>query len=352
MIRNCLALSIILLAAPASLANPFAVPVDSTQSSLQVELCISGSCDTDISPLQGSWMIDLDAVDTPTSITLFDLMFQATQDLVHHIEIVIIFPLGDFDSTTTGLEILYATPGWPSGPAPVVTDAFTFFNVPLQAEGALAYIATGVVCDLLTNAGQLCIDTRDLGLKGVQTADQINGTVTSIGGVVTLASTGSIQRPLDPANPGLGDITLTWTVHGEVLVPDPLPGDLDGDGDVDSDDYTTFSACFSGPGVTIPPPGCHPTNFANADLDGELDVDCDDWDMFALAFENSQGVPPDVLGECLGGIPTTSQWGLMVMAMLVLTAGTLVHGTKEHSLDETQTGTARDRSGGALRGAG
>jgi len=67
-----------------------------------------------------------------------------------------------------------------------------------------------------------------------------------------------------------------------------LGGDLDGDGDVDLDDFDGFAACLGGPGMTTPPPGCAPDYFARADMDGDLDVDLADVADFSTAFTGAQ----------------------------------------------------------------
>jgi hypothetical protein len=54
-------------------------------------------------------------------------------------------------------------------------------------------------------------------------------------------------------------------------------GDIDGDGDVDVDDFVPFSACQAGPDVTEPPPDCDPAVFALSDLDDDGDVDLRDF---------------------------------------------------------------------------
>ena len=62
------------------------------------------------------------------------------------------------------------------------------------------------------------------------------------------------------------------------------PGDYDGDGDVDLDDYAIFAECLGGPEVTAPPGGCAQDDFENADSDGDDDVDLDDFGAFQLVF--------------------------------------------------------------------
>jgi hypothetical protein len=62
------------------------------------------------------------------------------------------------------------------------------------------------------------------------------------------------------------------------------PGDLDDDGDVDSDDYAVFAACMAGPEIATPPAGCDPGKFDAADLNADDDVDVMDFAAFAVVF--------------------------------------------------------------------
>ena len=57
-----------------------------------------------------------------------------------------------------------------------------------------------------------------------------------------------------------------------------VPGDLDGDGDIDLDDYAGFAACLTGPDGGVPA-GCDLANF-----DADNDVDMTDVAAFSLAF--------------------------------------------------------------------
>jgi len=64
----------------------------------------------------------------------------------------------------------------------------------------------------------------------------------------------------------------------------PLPGDFDGDGDVDLSDFVTFQLCFGGsnnPPAATCPPG------VDADLDGDGDVDLADFLIFQQNFTGS-----------------------------------------------------------------
>lgn len=68
-------------------------------------------------------------------------------------------------------------------------------------------------------------------------------------------------------------------------IPDAgSPADLDGDGDMDIDDFTILADCMAGPDVTTPPSGCDPVDFANAGFDADDDVDLADFVTFQKAF--------------------------------------------------------------------
>jgi hypothetical protein len=60
------------------------------------------------------------------------------------------------------------------------------------------------------------------------------------------------------------------------------PGDIDGDGDVDVDDYLLWEACLAGPDQ--PNPGCPTEDFIRSDMEGDQDVDEGDFARFQEAF--------------------------------------------------------------------
>ena len=76
--------------------------------------------------------------------------------------------------------------------------------------------------------------------------------------------------------------------------------------------------CFTGPGAGPVGPECEP-----GDFDGDDDIDCDDWSQFKLAWTGPPTDPPE-FEQCAKEIPTASEWGMVVMTLLVLTGGTLV----------------------------
>lgn len=68
------------------------------------------------------------------------------------------------------------------------------------------------------------------------------------------------------------------------------PGSMDGDNDVDGNDFALFETCFTGPGGQVAP-GCEP-----GDFDGDGDIDCTDWEQFVLAW-TAPG-EPSMLAAC------------------------------------------------------
>ena len=64
----------------------------------------------------------------------------------------------------------------------------------------------------------------------------------------------------------------------------PQAADLDGDFDVDLDDYLAFAGCLSGPEITTPPVDCLPDAFSRANIDSDCDVDLNDFRAFQMLF--------------------------------------------------------------------
>jgi len=96
-----------------------------------------------------------------------------------------------------------------------------------------------------------------------------------------------------------------------------MPGDSDGDGDVDLVDADQFGVCFTGGPPATVPAGC-----VTFDFDRDGDVDCQDWTAFQAAW--TEVTDPPVFAQCVGGVPAVSSWSLLVMELLVLATATLV----------------------------
>jgi hypothetical protein len=277
--RGVLSLALAASFTTGAFALPFTVPVNQSQSSLTFDLCVAGRCDTETSPVTGWAIIELDSVDIPTQITLYDFYFHLTNNLNWNLSWSI---LGALTASATNVTVLDATPGTAQGPAPIAATQYTFTGVPSNATGTLTYHATGVPCYALQGSGKLCDDTLNLADQGTQTGD-MTGTVTTASRTVYLVTNVDRTSPLDPNNPSLGSMHVYGTVRGQAYVPRPI-GDVDGDGDVDNLDFTYFALAMAGPGATTPPPGSSAYHFAGSDLDADGDVDLADFAQFALHF--------------------------------------------------------------------
>jgi len=121
----------------------------------------------------------------------------------------------------------------------------------------------------------------------------------------------TVELPTYQTTEGLTGYEFSFTV----TEAEASPGDFNNDGDVDHDDYQTFESCFTGPDVQFAP-GCE-----LGDFDGDADIDCDDWGQFVLAWTDPAG--PPLLPDCPPLIPAVSDWGMVMLALLVLIAGTL-----------------------------
>jgi hypothetical protein len=111
--------------------------------------------------------------------------------------------------------------------------------------------------------------------------------------------------------------------YGMVLCGDPalrpvVKGDLDRDGDVDLDDYDAFVSCFTGPDGGPVEPECQ-----SGDFDGDGDIDCDDWNRFKLAWTGPPANPPP-FDQCATTIPAVSEWGMVVLTLLLCAAAAII----------------------------
>jgi hypothetical protein len=67
-----------------------------------------------------------------------------------------------------------------------------------------------------------------------------------------------------------------------IVAPSHVPGDFDGDNDVDEADFGHLQACLTGPGIPVVEAGC-----LSASLDGDPDADAQDMDLFLRCFTGS-----------------------------------------------------------------
>jgi hypothetical protein len=93
------------------------------------------------------------------------------------------------------------------------------------------------------------------------------------------------------ADTAAGTITATEIACQDLSLPIGavwvMPGDLNGDGDVDLDDYGILESCLAGPAPTTVPGGCTQEQFDSADFGGDGDVDLGDFAVFQASFTGS-----------------------------------------------------------------
>jgi hypothetical protein len=254
----------VLFVAPSPAAS-FDVPIDPAQSILYFEVCVQDVCSTDSSAVGGTVTIDLDSIDNPTQIWLYDFDLNLTDDLHWFLSWGI---FGSLTVDATGVAVRYAYPGTPLGPAPITSGSFAFFDVPANPEGVITYHATGIPCIALAGIGLPCDGTMNLADQGTQLADQFGGYVTTQDRVVTLTSQIDMTTPIDPNNPSFGTFHVWGSTFGQVYVPPVVvPGDLNCDGTVDFGDINPFVlymsnfAAWQAAYIDCPP--------ANGDINGD-----------------------------------------------------------------------------------
>ncbi len=97
-------------------------------------------------------------------------------------------------------------------------------------------------------------------------------------------------------------------------------GDNNLDAQVDLIDYADFENCFTGDGSGPVDPNCQ-----RLDMDGDTDIDCTDLIELEMRWSSTDPMPEFAICAALSAnAPTVSQWGLTIMAILLVTAGTCV----------------------------
>lgn len=256
-------------------AAPIGVPIDPAQSSVTVTLCLQGQCGSDTSPASGYFIVDVDDVDTITTITAYDYKVALDQP------INLLLSYGFFGRLTVnvnGFQTFATNPGVPVGPVPVTAPngGFSIPGVLSSTAGLYDYNATGIVCTLLQgqNPPLPCTGAGDLSTQP-PAPNTLSGTITGVSRLVTIVSSINQSVPIDPTNPTLGTLTVVGTVRGSILVPvPPCRGDINGDGFINVQDLALFLAQF-GTSVT---PG------TGGDLDGDGLVNVFDLTQFLSVF--------------------------------------------------------------------
>ncbi|GEM_PF-1724497 len=77
-----------------------------------------------------------------------------------------------------------------------------------------------------------------------------------------------------------------------VVLPAAIPGDFDGDGDIDRNDLHQFIVCVTGPSIAgSPAPGCTVDQSNAADFDHDSDVDQSDFGIFQGCYSGPDVIP-------------------------------------------------------------
>src|SRR6185436_1150611 len=196
---------LLVLAVGSTRAAQVRLAVDTNSSSLELTLCVQGTCDTDTSPLRGSVVAALDNNENPTQIALRNFDLQATEDYVLLLDYG--FLVGQIDANVQNLRVYHAAPGVTNPLVSISAGQYTFLDVPYALAGAADYNAHGLlICDLVQNAGLPCTSNIDLSTLGTNTIDQLPGTIQIANGIMTVNLTFDFDVPFNPANPSLGNI--------------------------------------------------------------------------------------------------------------------------------------------------
>jgi hypothetical protein len=186
------------------LASQTRLVVDSATSTLEIELCVQGTCDTEISALRGFLTVALDNDTNPTQISLRNFDLQATRDYNFHLDYGF---LGDIFATGRTLRVYHAFPGPQQSFFPIVAGQYTLLNAPYLLTGTADYQASGFMCTFIEGNGTPCIGTIDLSQQSSNTIAELSGTVQISEGFTRVNVTFTFISPLDPDNLSLGTIT-------------------------------------------------------------------------------------------------------------------------------------------------
>lgn len=187
--------------------------IDSGQSSARLEACVMGTCDDDVSAIQGTIAASFDCPNVPREMSLEDFDISLTDTIDLHLDYGI---FGDLFATGTGLGVAHIPP--PESFVLVTNGAFTVSATDFVMRGAIAYDASGFVCTYMQNSGYSCSDT--IVLDGLTGQGEMTGNIQVSNGTMHLTSSLDITQPLDPNNPDLGTIHLTATIRASAPLPD------------------------------------------------------------------------------------------------------------------------------------
>ncbi len=214
--------AVALLMASGVAASPAHLTVDTTRSTVEVELCVTPPglgqrCDQDASTVSGWLTISPDCLTDPANMELHDFYLAITDDA--HLTLDWGWLIGHLEVWSNDIELFYAEPGPISTPLDPSGD-FTYSEVQGNEAGLITYEATSLICTGLQGLGMPCSDTQDLSEQGANTIS-MTGTMGFTGRDATMTLNIDVSSPLDPNNPDLGAITIIGTIVAEGTIPLP-----------------------------------------------------------------------------------------------------------------------------------
>ena len=233
---------LVALAAGSAIAAPIDLTIDPSQSTLDmtmnVDVTIANSTDSDSSTLSGTMSIELDDAGNPSLISIHDLMVVIDDTMNFD------WSFGFFGSADAVLDngsVSYANPGVTTGPVPVVSGAFAFPEVLVNLGGQL-----DVSYDIfLVGSGS---EMTNLGDQG-SFASAYSGTVVVVGETITVSTTlplDAVVPLVDSTGTELG--TLTVTGSAMIVATGTIPScsaDLNNDGLLNFFDVSAFLGAFT-----------------------------------------------------------------------------------------------------------
>ncbi len=197
----------------------------------------------------------------------------------------------EFDPSTGSAQQLFTTPSWN-------LDGLATLEEP---PGPKIVLSTETIARSVWIGNNLSNDTFDVANGGTDTLNY--GITDDVGWLDSLPASGSSTGEADPITVSYSVSSLPVGAHQAVITVtgnaynspqtiavtvtvETVKPDLDGDADVDQEDFGLFQVCYTGPGV--PPTGdCVP-----ADFSGDGDVDLYDFAVFR-ACQSGANTPAD-----------------------------------------------------------
>ena len=210
----------------------------------------------------------------------------------------------DVANTASGARILIASPDFPAHTSPAAVLNFTMTNLIPEsylAAGSLTFeddfgdpgtivywrLSWGGASYTGSTTGDLSNDLNgDFGPPFGGPLPSSSLQALKFQGAATARSTTNLADYALTA--GAAVFNNTSGTSFTVIPPPPEPGDIDGDGDVDTADLMHLVECMPGPEIGTPPLECEHDHFHAADLDGDDDVDLQDFAEFQNLFPGVQ----------------------------------------------------------------